>query len=180
MLEEQLEIVSGLWAADTPFSHAGEHYTLTDSPALPKPNQRPGPPIVIGGAGQKRTPQLAARFGAEWNLPFSPLPGFVAGRERVRAACESLDRDPDSIVTSAAQVVCIGENEADIARRAAAIGREVTELRQNGLCGTPSEIVDRLGDWAAGGAERAYLQILDLSDLDHVALIGEQILPAVA
>ena len=180
MLEEQLAIVSGLWAADEPFSFSGDHYTVVDSPALPKPTQRPGPPIVMGGSGKSRTPRLAAAYAAEWNLPFAPLADFVAGRDRVLAACEAIGRDPGTIVTSAAQVVCVGENDAEIARRAAAIGREVDELRQNGLCGTPAEIVDRLGEWASAGAERCYLQVLDLADLDHVRLIAEHVLPAVA
>jgi len=180
MLEEQLAIVSGLWAADGTFDFAGEHYTLVNSPALPKPAQRPGPPIVMGGGGKVRTPRLAAKYAAEWNLPFSPLADFRAVRAAVHAACETIGRDPGSIVTSAAQVVCVGADEAEIARRAAAIGREVDELRTNGLCGTPSEVVDRLGEWASAGAERCYLQILDLADLDHLRLIAAEVLPAVA
>jgi len=180
MLEEQLNIVSGLWAADGPFSFAGSHYTVTDSPALPKPVQRPGPPIIIGGGGPTRTPRLAAAFASEWNLPFSPLPQFVSLRDRVRTACEAIDRDPATLVNSAALVVCVGEDDAEIARRAAALGREVDELRENGLCGTPAEVIDRLGDWASAGAERCYLQVLDLADLDHVELIGSTVLPALA
>ena len=180
LLEEQLAIVSGLWAATDPFSFSGSHYEVVDSPALPKPAQQPGPPIVIGGAGPIRTPRLAARYAAEWNLPFSPLDSFVSLRGRVHGACEAIDRDPGSIVTSTALVVCVGENEGEIARRAAAIGREVEELRTNGLCGTPSEVIDRLGQWAEAGASRCYLQVLDLADLDHVRLIGEQVLPVVA
>lgn len=177
ILEEQLAVVTGLWAADEPFSFAGDHYTLTDSPGLPKPRQRPGPPIVMGGGGPRRTPALAARYAAEWNLPFSPLPSFVELRGRVRAACEDIGRDPDSIVTSAALVVCVGADDAEVARRAAAIGREVDELRTNGVCGTPAEAVERLGEWAAAGAERAYLQVLDLADLDHLRLIAAEVMP---
>ena len=180
MLEEQLQIVTGLWSATEPFSFAGDHYQLTDSPALPKPTQVPAPPIVIGGGGPRRTPRLAATFASEWNLPFSPMDGFVALRERVHQACETIGRDPATIVTSAAQVVCVGTDDAEIGRRASAIGREVDELRENGLCGTPAEIVERLREWEVAGASRVYLQVLDLADLDHIALIGEQVLRDVA
>ena len=178
MLEEQLSIVSGLWAADHTFSFEGGHYAVTDSPALPKPVQRPGPPIVMGGGGPKRTPQLAARFAAEWNLPFSPIESFVGLRERVRQACEAIDRDPSTLCTSAALVVCVGADDAEITRRAAAIGREVDELRENGVCGTPEQAIERLKSWEEAGAERCYLQVLDLSDLDHIGLIGAEVLPA--
>ena len=82
------------------------------------------------------------------------------------------------MVYSAAQVVCCGRDDAEVARRAAAIGRQVHELRQNGLCGTPDEVIAKLATYAAAGASRAYLQILDLADLDHLALIGEEVLPA--
>jgi alkanesulfonate monooxygenase SsuD/methylene tetrahydromethanopterin reductase-like flavin-dependent oxidoreductase (luciferase family) len=91
-----------------------------------------------------------------------------------------MDRDPGSMVFSAAQVVCCGRDDAEIARRATAIGREVAELRENGLCGTPDEVVAKLATFAEVGAARAYLQILDLDDLDHLALLGEQVLPRCA
>ena len=180
-LAEQLEIVTGLWGAEvgTPFSFAGTHYQVVDSPGLPKPTQRPGPPIVIGGGGPTRTPRLAARFASEFNVPFRDL-GFVTEQYgRVRSACDAIGRDPGTMTWSAAFIVCCGTDEADIARRAAAIGREVEELRRNGLCGTPAEVVDTLGAWAAAGVQRAYLQVMDLADLDHVRLIGTEVLPHV-
>ncbi len=180
VLAEQLEIVTGLWASEGPYSFEGEHHTLHDAPGLPKPTQRPGPPIIIGGKGPRRTPQLAAAHAAEWNIAFRRLPVFVETRDRVRAACEAIGRDPDSIITSVGLTVCIGEDDAEIARRAAAIGQEVDDLRDMALCGTPAEAIERLEEWEAAGAQRCYLQLLDLADLDHLRLIGEQVLPAVA
>lgn len=178
-LEEQLEIISGLWATpeDETFSYAGRHYTLTESPALPKPVQLPGPPIIIGGAGARRTPALAARFAAEFNLPFRSVDDAAAQYDRVRAACAEAGRKPDELVYSAAQVVCCGRTDDEVARRAAAIGRDVDELRANGLAGSPAEIVEKVGRFAAVGATRIYLQVLDLNDLDHLELIAEQVLP---
>lgn len=177
--EEQLAIVTGLWT--TPegetFSFDGEHYQLADSPALPKPVQSPRPPILIGGGGAKRTPRLAATYADEFNVPFSSIEDTGAAFDRVRAACEARDRDPGDVVYSAAQVVCVGADEAEVARRAAAIGREPDELRANGAAGTPDEVVARLRSFADLGATRAYLQVLDLSDLDHLALIADEVAP---
>ncbi len=177
-LEEQLAIITGLWA--TPegerFDFAGNHYSLTDSPALPKPIQHPGPPVIIGGGGPKRTPRLAAAFASEFNMGFSSVEVTTTQFDRVRAACAAIDRHPDSLVYSEALVVCCGETEADIARRATSIGREVDELRANGLCGTPDEVVAKLATYATIGCSRVYLQVLDLSDIDHLDLIGEQVL----
>ncbi len=178
---EQLEIISGLWgtAAGETFSFAGEHYALTDSPALPKPVQAPGPPIIIGGHGTKRTPALTARFAAEFNREFASVDDSREAFERVRAACEQIDRDPATLVLSAAQVVCCGADEDEFQRRAAAIGRETGELRENGAAGTPDEVIERLRSLAAAGASRAYLQVLDLSDLDHLRLIADAVMPHV-
>jgi len=181
MLEEQLAVITGLWAArdDERFSFAGQHYTVTDSPALPKPVQRPGPPVVIGGGGQKRTPRLAATYAAEYNAAFDRVPGTSAAFDRVRAAVEAAGRPESSMVYSVAQVVCCGRDAAEIERRAAAIGREAAELRENGLAGTPDEIVAKIGKFAGIGAERMYLQVLDLHDIEHLELIAAQVLPAV-
>jgi alkanesulfonate monooxygenase len=173
-LEEQLSIITGLWKTPVgeKFSFAGTHYQLTDSPALPKPEQHPQPPIILGGAGAKRTPRLAATFANEYNVPFHGVPDSEAHFGRVRAACEAVGRDPDSLEFSAAQVVCCGADEAEVAARAKAIGREVSELRTNGVAGTPDEVLERLGALGAAGATRVYLQVLDLHDLDHLRLIS--------
>ena len=181
-LEEQLAVITGLWA--TPdgarFDFAGTHYTLVDSPALPKPVQRPGPPVVIGGWGPKRTPRLAATFAAEFNLGFATPEDTAPQFDLVRDACRTRDRDPATMELSVAQVVCCAESDGDLARRASAIGRQVDELRDHGLCGTPDEVVAKLERFAAIGTTRTYLQVLDLADLDHLTLLGEQVLPRVA
>jgi F420-dependent oxidoreductase-like protein len=180
-LEEQLAIITGMW--ETPegetFSYEGAHYAVTDSPALPKPAQRPRPPVIIGGHGAKTTPRLAATYAQEFNLPFAPVDTLVTQRERVSAACETIGRDPATMTWSAALVVCCGQDEAEIARRAKSIGREVDELRESGAAGTPDEVVAKIGRYAEAGASRIYLQVLDLHDLDHLALLGEAVLPQV-
>ncbi|GGK72802.1 LLM class F420-dependent oxidoreductase [Mangrovihabitans endophyticus] len=175
---EQLEIITGLW--ETPeggrYSFAGKHYSVTDSPALPKPAQRPRPPIVVGGFGPLRTPRLAARFADEFNVPFRNVPETAAAFGRVRRACIAAGRDPASMVYSAAQVVCCGRDDAELAKRATAIGREPSELRRNGLGGSPAEIAERVAEYAGAGAGTMYLQVLDLTDIDHLELLS-QLLP---
>ncbi|MGW1679041.1 LLM class F420-dependent oxidoreductase [Saccharopolyspora sp. NPDC002376] len=177
---EQLEIITGLWGtpAGEHFHFDGKHYQLAESPALPKPVQQPRPPVLIGGMGKKRTPALAARFADEFNLPFADVDTAAAQFERVGKACEEIGRDAGEIVRSAALVMCVGKDEAEIARRAEAIGRDVEELRLNGLAGTPAEAVDKIGAWRERtGITRLYLQVLDLSDLDHLDLVASEIAP---
>jgi F420-dependent oxidoreductase-like protein len=180
-LEEQLAIITGLW--DTPvgelFSYAGTYYSVTDSPGLPKPVQRPHPPMIIGGGGPTRTPKLAARYAAEFNLPFHSVEDTALAFARVEAACAAADRDPAAMVLSAVQVVCCGRTETEVARRAAAIGRDPAELRKNGLAGSPDDVAAKISEFAGVGATRMYLQILDLSDLDHLELLAG-LIPALA
>jgi F420-dependent oxidoreductase-like protein len=181
-LEEQLAIVSGLWS--TPpgqtFTFRGRHYESVDAPALPKPFQQPGPPIIVGGHGATRTPRLAATYAAEYNLAFSPLDEFGEQQGRVRAACEAINRDPSTITFSAALVLCCGHDEAEVTRRAEAIGRAPDELRSNGAAGTVDEVAGTLARWRDAGASRMYLQVLDLSDLDHLELVAAEVAPQLA
>ncbi len=180
-LEEQLAIITGLWS--TPegelFSHAGEHYTLTESPALPKPAQRPRPPVIVGGKGKRRTPALAARYADEYNLPFVSREVTGSQFARVRQACEDIGRDPAELVYSNALVLCCGATDEVVRRRAAAIGKDADDLRENHLAGTPAEVVDRIGEFAELGAQRIYLQTLDIDDLEHLELVAAQVMPQV-
>ena len=186
LLTEQLEIVSGLWGTPVgeTFSHAGEHYTLTDSPALPKPVQRSpldparaGVPIIVGGGGPTRTPRLAARFAAEYNQSFPEVASVPARIARLREECVAIGRDPGSLVQSVALVMCVGRDEAELVRRAVAIGRDVAELREHGIAGTPGEAVERLTWLAEQGVQRVYLQVLDLADLEHLQLVADEVAP---
>lgn len=180
LFEEQLEILTGMWGTpeDERFSFAGEHYQLTDSPALPKPVQDPLP-LIIGGGGKRRTPRLAARYAAEHNQSFPEKDAIAPQVQRVRAACEEIGRDPDDLVYSVALVLCAGADEAEVARRARAIGREVPELREHGLAGTPAEIVDGVAWLAEQGISRVYLQCLDIRDLEHLDLVAAEVMPHV-
>ncbi len=176
VLEEQLAVITGLWASTGDFSFAGEHYTVTSSPGLPKPAQGK-PPVLIGGGGKKRTPALAARYADEFNVPFMSFEDGSTQIDRVRRACDEVGRDPGTMRFSSALVLCVGADEAEIARRAAAIGREVDELRENGLAGTVQEVVDKIGRYAESGQTRLYLQTLDLQDLDHLRLVAAEVMP---
>lgn len=177
-LTEQLEILTGMWRtpAGETFDYSGRHYRVAESPGLPKPAQTPHPPIILGGLGAKRTPALAARFAGEFNVPFQSLDALTKQYGRVAAALQDAGRAADSLTYSAAFVVCIGRDDAEVARRAAAIGRQVDELRSNSpTVGTPGEVVDKLGPFLEAGVERIYLQVLDMSDLDHIDFVAESV-----
>jgi alkanesulfonate monooxygenase SsuD/methylene tetrahydromethanopterin reductase-like flavin-dependent oxidoreductase (luciferase family) len=181
-LSEQLAIITGLW--ETPvgstFTYHGKYYQVIDSPGLPKPAQQPRPPVLVGGVGRTRTPALAAQFADEFNVAFQSLAVSRDLFDRVRAACGRAGRDPATLVLSTALVLCCGRDEAEVGRRAAAIGREPAELRANGLAGTPAEVVDKIGRYGEAGATRIYLQTLDLDDLDHLELVATEVMPQLA
>jgi F420-dependent oxidoreductase-like protein len=179
-LEEQLAIITGLWGTKggETFDFTGKHYSLLESPALPKPVQSPRPPIIVGGHGPKITPRLAATYADEFNVPFAPYDVSRTQFKLADGACAALDRDPKSLLRSVALVVCCGENERELEQRASNIGRDVGELSKNGLAGTPAQIVEKILTYGELGVSRIYLQILDMSDLEHVGLISSAVLPA--
>jgi alkanesulfonate monooxygenase SsuD/methylene tetrahydromethanopterin reductase-like flavin-dependent oxidoreductase (luciferase family) len=172
-LEEQLAIITGMWntPAGETYSFSGKRYTVTDSPGLPKPAQRPHPPVIVGGAGPKRTPRLAARYAAEYNVPFASVEDTAAAFGRVREACAAAGRDSSSMVYSVAHTVVCGRTDAEVARRAAAIGRAPGD-GQGGLFGSPGQLADQLAAYEQAGAQGCYLQVLDLADLDHLELLA--------
>ncbi|MBU1802958.1 MAG: LLM class F420-dependent oxidoreductase [Actinobacteria bacterium] len=176
--EDNLAIITGLWAAEGDFTYEGRHYSVTDSPGLPKPTQTK-PPVLIGGLGKKRTPALTARYADEFNLPFVDEETTAAQFARVRTACEAIERDPDDLGYSNALVLCVGSDEAELDRRAQKIGRDKDELRENGLAGTPAEVVAKARRYADLGSQRLYLQVLDLADLDHLDLVAAEVMPHV-
>jgi len=181
MLEEQLAIVTGLWG--TPlgetFSHSGEHYTLVDSPALPKPTQD-RIPLIVGGSGPRRTPALAARFASEFNIGFPDAGTLDARLGLIHTALDEAGRDRASITMSVAHVLCAAADEAGVNRRAQAIGRDPEQMRRDGFGGTANEVVDRLGELRDKGINRVYLQVLDLHDLDHLEFVATKIAPQLA
>jgi alkanesulfonate monooxygenase SsuD/methylene tetrahydromethanopterin reductase-like flavin-dependent oxidoreductase (luciferase family) len=177
LLEDQLGVLHGVWsaAAGSTFEHDGRTCTVRLQADSFRPAQRPHPPIILGGQGGPRGARLAATFADEFNVSFVPPAAMKAVHDSVRKSCEAIGRDPTTLVWSVGQVLCCGRSEAEVARRAAATGREVSELRQNGLAGSPAEILDKLATFVEAGAERFYLQVLDLSDLDHLHLVAEEV-----
>jgi F420-dependent oxidoreductase-like protein len=178
---EQLEIITGLWATPVgrTYDFAGQHYTLTDSPALPKPAQHPRPPVIIGGKGKRRTPELAARYADEFNLPFTNAAESAAQFDRVDAACRAIGRDPATMIRSAAVAMCLGRDEAELATRADALGYDLAQLRSvaPGM-GTVAEAAEKLRAYReTTGVTRLYLQTTDARDLGLVELIATELVP---
>lgn len=181
-LEEQLEVITGLWRTPVgaTFSHTGGHYRLVDAPALPKPVQVPGPPIIVGGRGPKRTPELAARFADEFNMPFKSVAETAGAYERVVEACDRHGRTGSGrapLVLSAGVVVAIGRTDAEARRRAAPLHVPSALPPEDPVVGSPAQLVDRLGEFAAIGATRVHLRLIELDDLDHLELIASEVLP---
>ncbi|MCT2276416.1 LLM class F420-dependent oxidoreductase [Micromonospora chalcea] len=181
-LAEQLEIVTGLWRtpADETYSFTGEHYRLVDAPALPKPVQQPGPPVIVGGRGPKRTPELAARYADEFNMPFKSVAETATAYDRVREACDRTGRDASGrapLTLSAGIVVAIGRTDAEAQRRAAPLHVTSALPPEDPVVGSPAQLVDRIGEFAAIGATRVHLRLIDFDDLDHVELIAAEVLP---
>ncbi|OJF10593.1 LLM class F420-dependent oxidoreductase [Couchioplanes caeruleus] len=182
-MAEQLAIITGLWATPdgATFSYDGKHYRLLDAPALPKPVQRPGPPVIVGGRGPRRTPELAARFADEFNMPFKTVAETATAFERVRRACDTYARPADRPLSlSAGVVVAVGRTDAEAQRRAAPLHVPSALPPEDPVVGSPDALVQRLGELAEIGATRVHLRIIEMSDLDHVDLIAGRVLPQLA
>lgn len=178
LLEEQLQIVTGLWGtpAGETYSFKGTHYELVDSPALPKPTQSPYPPIIVGGRGPKRTPRLAATYASEYNSNFRPAEQVAESYATVRTACAAIGRDAGTLTLSVTLVVACGRTGAEIERRAEAIAGKAA-ANQVVLRLTPGQLVEKLGEYHSIGTRRVYLRTFDLEDLDQLELLASEVLP---
>ncbi|WP_375401533.1 LLM class F420-dependent oxidoreductase [uncultured Amnibacterium sp.] len=174
LLEEALQVVTGLWGTPVGerFSFAGEFFTLTDSPALPKSVQE-RIPVIVGGMGPRRTPAIAAAYATEYNANFGSEDELAAAIDRVRAAAAAIGRDPGTIKFSTAQHTILGRTEAQYRQRADHDGVEPDAHRAGALGGSVDEARERIAKYAELGIDRVYLQVFDMADLDHLELLAE-------
>jgi F420-dependent oxidoreductase-like protein len=178
-LEEALQILTGLWC--TPpgerFSFAGRFWQLDECANFPALVQRPRPEIIVGGTGPRRTPLAAARFADEFNS--GSAEGCAERFANVRRVCEEIGRDPGTLRMSATIPVVCGATESEAHERLARLGEPGARMLARGVVGEPRAVVDALRS-LADGCEIAYLHIFDIDDLDHLRLIGAEVLPQVA
>lgn len=180
ILEEQLEVVTGLWSTPVgeTFDFAGEHYTLEAAPALPKPVQA-RVPVIIGGSGPRRTPAIAARFATEFNIGFRSEEVIARAFDGVRRACEDQGRDPATLRRSVALPTVVARDDTEYLRRLEAVDGDADTFSEVNIAGTPDSAVDKLLRLRELGADRVYLQLVDLRDLEHLELIAEAVAPHV-
>ncbi|TYL50542.1 LLM class F420-dependent oxidoreductase [Agromyces mariniharenae] len=178
LLEEQLEVITGLWSTPVGegFDYRGRHYTLEQAPGLPKPEQQPMP-IIVGGAGPRRTPRLAARFATEFNIGFRSEDTIAAVFDGVERACEDAGRDPATLRRSVALPAVVAIDDAEYLRRLTAIGADPDTFAEVNIAGSPEAAVEKILRLRDLGADRVYLQLVDLRDLDHLELIAAQVVP---
>jgi alkanesulfonate monooxygenase SsuD/methylene tetrahydromethanopterin reductase-like flavin-dependent oxidoreductase (luciferase family) len=182
VLAEQLEIVHRSWTEEA-FSFAGTHYRLDDLRALPKPLQRPHPPLLVGGGAGPRSVALAARFGDEYNTGLVSVEECRRRRGLVEAAWREAGRDPATVRFSLMTTCVVGRDRGELLERVAAMqavtggGGDPEALLAapppHWLIGTADELVERLRVLEQAGVTRVMLQHLAHDDVDMVAVLGE-------
>lgn len=182
-LAEQLEIVHRSWT-EGPFDFHGRCYDLEGADPLPKPVQKPHPPLIAGGSAKRRGAALAARWADEYNTVYATVEECRDRRERIAAACAEAGREP--IPFSLMTGFLTGRDEAELLDRSARLALRRGEdddaleaLPESWLVGTPEQIVEQLKELEAAGVERVMLQHLLHEDLDAVELIGREVIPNV-
>ena len=186
---EQVEVVVRSWTEEG-FDHEGPAYALQGQTALPKPVQQPHPRLVLGGTVKRRFAALAARYATEVNTLGAPNAELRERKERLDRACAEAGRDPETLAYSVMTACFVGADRADTTERVrrflAIQGGDgdpetlIAERSDRWLVGTVDEVATRIEELRAIGVTRVFLQHLDHSDDDMVALIGGRLLGAVA
>lgn len=183
---EQLEIIHRQWTEES-FSFSGSHYTLEDCRALPRPLQRPHPPLIVGGGAKPGTAIPAARFADEYNTTSATAEQCRERRELVTAACEDIARDPASMTFSIMTGFVVGSDRTELLERAHRVMQRslalgdpsgwLLEKRSEGwIVGLVDDVREQLRELTDVGVERFFLQHLDHTDTDTVELIGAELL----
>ncbi len=176
--EEGLEVITRLLNSDRPVSFSGNYYRLQDAILLPRPARPGGPPILIGGNGEKRTLPLVARYAREWNGVFITAEEYARRNRVLDDLLLARGRQPGDVRRSLMTQIVFGRDEAEYRR---VLGdRSEADLAARGIvCGTPGQVVDRLGRLAEARAQRVMLQWLALDDLDRLEAFARTVLPQV-
>ncbi len=179
-LEEALAIVTGLWT--TPpgerFSFEGRHWRIDGCANFPRSSQRPRPRIIVGGVGPKRTPRIAARYADEFNAALSGSDSGVV--DNFRRICEEMGRDPATVTISTVVPVSCGTSQEEAEMRRDRLGDAGRRLLAAGVVGTPNDVIARVEASRTLGADVVYFHVYDGEDLDHIRLLGAEVVPALA
>jgi alkanesulfonate monooxygenase SsuD/methylene tetrahydromethanopterin reductase-like flavin-dependent oxidoreductase (luciferase family) len=182
-LGEALEIITRMFASPTT-TFEGQHYQVHDLPNLPPPTQRPRPPIHVGGAGERWTLPLVARYADVWNLPTYAANQFERKRSVLLSECERIGRDPASIRCSQEAVLAIARDQAELETARATAERRFPGpgwgLHEGGYIGTPPAIVDKIGERLEQGITSFVFFTHDRAAEATLRLIAEEVVPQFA
>ncbi|MBB2990039.1 alkanesulfonate monooxygenase SsuD/methylene tetrahydromethanopterin reductase-like flavin-dependent oxidoreductase (luciferase family) [Mycolicibacterium iranicum] len=167
--------------ADERIDFAGKHFTVTDMPVKPGPLQRPRPPIVVGGVGEKFTLPLVARFADVWNVPTYALDQIDRKVAVLHSLCDDIGRDPATIVLSIEAVMALAPDEASLPKvRSLAekrFGGPGFGLHDTDLIGTPAVLVDKLGALVDAGFGQIVLFTHDRCSDGTLELLASEVVP---
>jgi len=178
-LGETLQILHQAFA-DEVIDFAGTHFTVKDMPIKPGAVQRPRPPIVVGGVGERYTLPLVARYADVWNIPTYALGELEHKISVLRSLCDEIGRDPSTIVLSIEAVMALAANDATLpaVRQLAEkrFGVPAFGLHDGGLIGTPPAIVDRLHELQAMGFGQIVLFTHDRGSDETLELLADEVI----
>jgi F420-dependent oxidoreductase-like protein len=173
--EEGLQVVTQLLKNETPVSFDGKYYQLREATLLPRPQRPGGPPILIGGNGQKRTPELIARYADEWNSVFISREEFVQSNRHLDEVLKQHKRDPKSVRRSMMTGCVFGATDSSLKQKLR--DRNLEKLQKDGIvAGHTNAVKEQLLALEAGGLQRVMLQWLDLDDLRGLEALAKAVL----
>jgi F420-dependent oxidoreductase-like protein len=176
-LEESLQIMKAMFTENRA-TFKGRYYAVTDAPNNPKPVQKPHPPIMIGGAGEKVMLRLVAKYADRWNCP-AGYRDFKKTLGVLHRHCQAIGRDPAEITVSEQVMVCIGANKAEADQKwEMAKGRKPFSF--TAVKGTPDEVISQLRERVTWGITMFTMMFADMAPPQTVELFAREVMPAFA
>ncbi|MEZ4668690.1 MAG: TIGR03560 family F420-dependent LLM class oxidoreductase [Anaerolineae bacterium] len=176
MLHDALEVTTRLFQSDSPVSYSGKHYSLDEAILLPRPQRKNGPPILIGGNGRKKTLPMVAKYADEWNAVHAMPDNCREGNMLLDELLANEGRQVTDVKRSLMLQCIIGRDEADLADKRH-LSLTFDDPTRGNIVGTPSYVVERIGQYSEARIERIMLMMRDQTDLDGLELLAKEVLP---
>lgn len=176
-LEEALQIIRKMWTEEPSASFKGKYYQIHNAYCNPKPIQKPTPPILVGGSGEKRTLKIVAKYADACNL-FGSAETVRKKLDILKTHCRNVNRDYDSILKTKLGVVVI-DNDGLMAKKKvqqAFIGMPEAQLREFAIYGTSDDVLKQIKEFEDVGIQYLIVDLEPQREIEAVEVFADEII----
>ncbi len=179
-LSEAVSIIKSMWTEEKP-SFSGKHHRIEEAYCNPKPLQKPHPPVMIGGSGERYLLRVVAELADEWNCPASSAPEYDRKIAALKKHCADIGRDPLEIRISQQTVCVLARSESELPEKLEKARRRYGffgDIGRLGIVGTPEQCISKIRENERKGITKYTIFFSDVMNPETLRLFAEEVMPA--